>query len=125
MTSPLSRNASDVTAAAGSTNEKMLSGTLAYMSPEQAEGKRVDSRTDLSSCGAVLVEMLTGQSLFGRENPVSTLMAVMTQKVSRPAEIPETLWPIVARCLDKDALQHWNTAADLRFALERERAADG
>jgi Tol biopolymer transport system component/predicted Ser/Thr protein kinase len=96
-------------------------GTAAYMSPEQAEGKKVDARTDIFSFGAILYEMLTGRRAFQAETGVSTLVAILTKQPTPLAElspnIPQPLQAIVARCLRKDAERRFQTAADLRAAL--------
>jgi hypothetical protein len=95
-----------------------LAGTLAYMSPEQAEGKQVDARADLFSLGAVFYEMLIGKSAFGRDSPVATLVAVMSQQPDSIGAIPQPHRSIIVRALRKDRRERWHAAADLRFALE-------
>ena len=67
--------ASDETATLGLTQEGMVLGSVGYMSPEQAEGLRVDARSDIFSFGLVLYEMLTGQRAFQRASKLSTLAA--------------------------------------------------
>jgi Tol biopolymer transport system component len=89
------------------------------MSPEQAEGKRLDGRSDIFSFGAVLYEMLTGKRAFRRESTTSTLAAILTQEPDPlSAEIPHDLSKVVTRCLRKDPAHRFQHMADLKVALE-------
>ncbi|HEX3822099.1 MAG TPA: protein kinase [Candidatus Sulfotelmatobacter sp.] len=104
------------------TEEGTILGTVAYMSPEQADGKNVDSRSDVFSFGSVLYEMATGQRAFAGGSKLSSLSAVMykdPQPASQTvAEVPPELDRIIARCLKKDPARRWQTMADVRVALE-------
>ncbi len=103
----------------GLTEPGMVVGTAAYMSPEQAEGKHVDFRSDIFSFGAVLFEMITGHRAFEKESNLSTLAAVLTQNPGPlPAAIPRELVTVVARCLRKDAARRFQTMADVKLELE-------
>ncbi len=99
-----------------------IMGTVAYMSPEQAEGKPVDHRSDIFAFGALLYEMLTGRRAFQGESTVSTLAAILTtEPVSLSAEtsgLPAELVRIVSRCLRKAPEKRWQSIADVRIALE-------
>jgi eukaryotic-like serine/threonine-protein kinase len=99
------------------TQEGVVVGTAAYMSPEQAEGKFVDSRSDVFSFGAVLYEMVTGHPAFQRDSRVSTLCAVLREEPKRLGEFPVDLEKIIGRCLRKDPDRRWQTLADLKVAL--------
>ena len=118
---------------AGSTRtlEGTVLGTAAYMSPEQAEGKAVDARSDIFSFGAVLYEMLTGKRAFGGESRMATISAVLRDEPKPPSEIragvPRELERIIARCLRKDPGRRFQHMEDLRVALEevKEESEDG
>ena len=104
------------------TEAGFIVGTAAYMSPEQAEGKKVDARSDIFSFGAVLYEMLTGRKAFGRESGIKTLAAVLNEEPKPPSSINEAipleLERILVRCLRKDPQRRWQTMSDLKVALQ-------
>ena len=107
------------------TEEGTILGTVAYMSPEQADGKKVDSRSDVFSFGSVLYEMATGQRAFSGGSKLSSLSAVLykdPQPASQTtAEVPPELDRIISRCLRKDPERRWQTMADVKVALEELR----
>ena len=113
------------------TLEGTVLGTAAYMSPEQAEGKAVDARSDIFSFGALLYEMLTGKRAFGGESRMATISAVLRDEPKPPSEIragvPRELERIIARCLRKDPGRRFQHMEDLRVALEevKEESEDG
>ena len=100
-------------------------GTVAYMSPEQADGKKVDARSDIFSFGSVLYEMVTGRRAFAGGSKLSSLSAVLhtePQPASLAApDIPLELDRIIARCLKKDPARRWQSMADLKVALDELR----
>ena len=87
------------------TSEGTLLGTAAYMSPEQAVGRRLDARSDIFSFGAVLYEMITGHRAFAAETRTAILAAILRDEpppVSNFVQgIPNDLVKIIARCLRK------------------------
>jgi Tol biopolymer transport system component/tRNA A-37 threonylcarbamoyl transferase component Bud32 len=103
------------------TAEGTILGTVAYMSPEQAEGKKIDARSDIFSFGAVLYEMVTGRRAFQGDSTASTLAAVIKEDPKPPCEVsprvPRDLEKVILRCLRKDPEWRWQTMADLRVAL--------
>jgi len=107
------------------TEEGTILGTVAYMSPEQADGKKVDSRSDVFSFGSVLYEMATGQRAFAGGSKLSSLSAVLykdPQPASQAvADVPPDLDRIIGRCLKKDPERRWQTMADVKVALEELR----
>lgn len=107
------------------TEEGTILGTVAYMSPEQADGKTVDSRSDVFSFGSVVYEMATGHRAFSGGSKLSSLSAVLfkdPQPASQTvADIPPELDRIIGRCLKKDPERRWQTMADVKVALEELR----
>ena len=101
------------------TAEGRIVGTMAYMSPEQAQGKPVDARSDIFSFGAVLYEMVTGRRAFRGDTEISTLAAVIDQE-PEPAGpgVPRDLERIITRCLRKNPDRRFHHMIDLKVALE-------
>ena len=93
-------------------------GTVAYMSPEQAQGQTVDERSDVFSFGAVLYEMLSGRLAFRGDSPLATMAAVVAAEPP-PLEAPPALERIVRRCLAKQPEARFQTMADVKRALEQ------
>jgi eukaryotic-like serine/threonine-protein kinase len=98
-------------------------GTVAYMSPEQARGEKLDARTDLFSFGAVLYEMATGRPAFGG-NTTAVIHDAILNRTPAPSlhlnpELPADLDRIVSRLLEKDRDLRYQHASDLRSELKR------
>ena len=103
------------------TEEGVVVGTAAYMSPEQAEGRPLDPRSDVFSFGALLYETLTGAKPFTGDSWLATLTKVLKEDPAPPgtlARIPPDLEKAVLRCLRKDPARRYQTMADLKVALE-------
>ena len=104
------------------TEEGVILGTVAYMSPEQAAGKRLDARSDIFSFGSVLYEMLTGRRAFDGETKATTMAAVITLDPASPSGIsralPAEVERAVMRCLRKDPQRRWQNMSDLKVALQ-------
>jgi serine/threonine protein kinase/dipeptidyl aminopeptidase/acylaminoacyl peptidase len=104
------------------TAEGRILGTVAYMSPEQAEGKTVDTRTDIFSIGIILYEMATGERPFKGDTAASLLSSILkdtpTSATEANSNIPRDLGKIIRRCLNKDPIRRYQNAIDLRNELE-------
>ncbi len=111
-----------VAAGAPNTAEGTIVGTVSYMSPEQAEGRQLDARSDIFSFGSLLYEMLTGQRAFRGDSSISTLAAILNREPKPAAELvdglPAELERIVGRCLRKDPDRRFQHASDLRVELQ-------
>jgi serine/threonine protein kinase/dipeptidyl aminopeptidase/acylaminoacyl peptidase len=103
------------------TREGVILGTVAYMSPEQAQGKAADARSDIWAFGVVLYEMLTGKSGFGGDTAVEVLSNVLKADpdwTALPASAAPSVRSLLRRCLQKDPRQRLRDIADARFQIE-------
>ena len=107
----------DATLTQGLTGAGTILGTLQYMAPEQLQSKPADARSDLFSFGCILYEMLTGRRAFEGEHPASVIAAILEREPA-PLELSPPLDRVVRRCLAKEPELRFQTAADLKTALD-------
>ncbi len=110
----------------GATLTGMVLGTPAYMSPEQAEGKPADARSDIYSFGLVMYEVFTGCAAFRAETPVAVAMKQVREK-PKPArefepDLPARLEDAIEKCLEKDPKKRFRNMDQLEASLIEERA---
>jgi eukaryotic-like serine/threonine-protein kinase len=114
---PLDDRAPTVTA----TIEGQIVGTIAYMSPEQAEGQPVDQRSDVFSLGVILYQMATGARPFKGDSTISVLSSIIKDTPRAVSELnpalPHELSRVVNRCLAKNPEYRYHSAKDLRNDL--------
>ena len=101
------------------TSEGTILGTVSYMSPEQAEGKTLDARSDIFSFGVLLYEMTTGRRPFAGDTRVATMAAILNQEPAALGEdIPAEFRRLVERCLRKAPGRRIQHMDDARLVLE-------
>ncbi len=104
------------------TEEGKIVGTIAYMSPEQAEGKKVDARSDIFSFGSVLYEMVTGKQAFHGDTKASTLAAILKDNPRAASQVvdglPREVERLISRCLRKEVNQRSQHMDDVKLALQ-------
>jgi eukaryotic-like serine/threonine-protein kinase len=104
------------------TQQGVILGTAAYMSPEQARGKAVDKKADIWSFGAVLFEMLAGRSAFSGKDVTDILAAAIRSEPgwnSLPANLHWRLREVLERCLKKDANDRYHDISDVKVDIQR------
>jgi beta-lactam-binding protein with PASTA domain/predicted Ser/Thr protein kinase len=107
------------------TQTAAILGTASYLSPEQAQGLSVDTRSDIYSLGCVLYEMLTGRAPFIGDSPVAIAYMHVKEDPVPPSrlnqDVPPTLDSVVLKCMAKNPANRYETAEELRADLERAR----
>lgn len=98
-------------------------GTVGYMSPEQAEGKNLDARSDIFSFGAVLYEMATGQRAFDGESGASIMAQILRSEpppaTSLNSQVPQELQRVISKTLEKQPSDRYQSAHELMIDLRR------
>ena len=106
-----------------STEPGKILGTVGYMSPEQAEGKQVDHRSDIFSLGCILYEMASGRSPFRGRSPVDTIHNIIHAEPAPlrtiVSDVPQELQRIIAKALAKSPEERYQSAKDLAVDLKR------
>ncbi|MCI0402501.1 MAG: serine/threonine-protein kinase [Acidobacteria bacterium] len=113
--------ATSPTLTAAATRAGIILGTAAYMSPEQAKGKRVDRRADIWAFGVVLFEMLAGKPMFSGETASEVMAAVILKETDwqrLPASTPAPILALLRRCLDRDPRRRLRDIGEARLILE-------
>jgi len=115
----------DTIASDGDTQPGTVMGTVSYMSPEQAEGKEVDHRTDIFSLGIIFYEMATGERPFKGDSSLSIMSSILRDTPRSVSEmkrtLPTQLSRIIQYCLAKEADRRFQNALDIRNELENLR----
>ncbi len=104
------------------TQQGVILGTAAYMSPEQARGKSVDKRADIWAFGCVLFEMLTGRATFSGRDVTDILAAVIRSEPewnSLPTNLHWRLREVLERCLKKDAKDRYHDISDVKADIQK------
>ncbi|MGA9772497.1 MAG: protein kinase [Blastocatellia bacterium] len=100
------------------TEPGMVMGTLSYMSPEQARGRSVDSRTDIFSLGIVLYELVAGCVPFAGESGADVLVAILEKEPPPLADVPPELQRIISKTLQRDRAERYQSMQDLLADLK-------
>src|ERR1700756_68469 len=101
----------------GMTRTGTMMGTMEYMSPEQAQAKELDARSDIFTVGLICYEMLTGKMPFHADSAVASLLRRMKERAAPPsdwdASIPQPVSELVSRCLERDRAHRWQSAQEI------------
>jgi Tol biopolymer transport system component len=116
------RAGSGLTVTTPLTGQGTILGTLQYMSPEQLEGSEVDGRSDIFSFGSIMYEMATGKQAFEGKSQASLIASIIKEQPRPVSQLvpltPPMLDRVIRQCLEKDADHRWQSAGDLKQALQ-------
>ncbi|MFN0106042.1 MAG: protein kinase domain-containing protein, partial [Bryobacteraceae bacterium] len=108
----------DATLTAALTQEGQIAGTLQYMAPEQLEGGEIDARADLFAFGVVLYEMLSGKRPFQGATAANLIASVMKEQPPPILDLEPRLDRVLQTCLEKDPELRWQSAREIKHALQ-------
>ncbi len=103
--------------------EGLIVGTAAYMSPEQAEGRRVDTRSDIFAFGSLLYELISGHQAFPGRSFALAIAAVIGREPDPLTSVPDRLKQVLCHCLRKDPDRRWQHISDVRLVLQDLRSS--
>jgi serine/threonine protein kinase len=109
--------AADQFSADSVTQGQVVIGTIAYMSPEQIEGKPCDARSDIFSLGLILYELASGQRAFQAENQTALIAKVLRGESPSLVSLPERLAHVIERCLKRNPEERWQSTSDIKDSL--------
>ncbi len=101
----------------------MVSGTLPYMAPEILRGQPADERSDIWALGVILYEMASGRQPFQGETAFELTSSILKDSATLPSEVPAGLRAIIQRCMSKSPGERYQSAAEVRAALEAVQSA--
>ena len=114
--------AANMATVGGATGVGTILGTLQYMSPEQLEANDADARSDIFAFGVVLYELITGKRAFEGDTPASVIASILKEQPLPITQLcpmtPKGIDRVVQTCLEKDADRRWQSAREVKHALE-------
>lgn len=121
MPAPIAADALTVATSPSLNASGLLTGTLAYMSPEQLRGERIDQRSDIFALGILLWELMTGEHPFNRPSAIETAVAILNAQPpaveNRVSDVPERLAQVLRRSLEKDRERRYQSLDEMRRDL--------
>ncbi len=95
----------------------IVKGKPLYMSPEQATAERIDRRSDIFSMGLILFEALMARRAFDQKDDTKTMESIVNDPLPRPAGIPNPLWEVIEKALEKEPERRYRNASEMAQAL--------